>query len=302
MADDPENDVLILEQELLLQDDSGGDEAFPLEPDVLLLDTPVPAAGPVMTIDVGPVRRARAIPEPLFGPVRFKSTSSAAAIHASSFPAGFDLTSSEGRLRDLLLIARRAAAVYRADEARTRKSLYATLAGAYDLSLAAVRDPEGFARLLEQAGLKMQDRAPMTPILKLTFGADYDKTRLTEYAAVLAHGHRKMVPTGRLAEFLEQAKGGLKGIVERERSFRKGQDGSSQRPERIQPHQSIARRLRKLRSCSLDALGNGEDEFILVIAQRGGDGSVAALGEVPRDVPLLERAARRLLAAREITD
>ena len=32
--------------------------------------------------------------------------------------------------------------------------------------------------------------APMTPVVKLVFGADYDKTRLTEYATALTHAQR----------------------------------------------------------------------------------------------------------------
>ncbi len=243
MVDEPDSDVLVLEQELLLHGDCGGDTAFPVESDVLLLDTPLPAAGPVMTIEIGPVRRAHAMPEPHFGPIRSNSTVPAVSSAANSSPAAFERTSSEGHLGDLLLIARQAATAYRADEARTRKSLYATLASAYDLSLAAVQDPQGFARLLDRAGLKMQHRAPMTPILKLVFGSDYDKARLTEYAAVLAHGHRKLVLPGQFAEYLKQAKGGLKAIIERERSLRRGEDGSAQRAERIQPRRSIARRL-----------------------------------------------------------
>ena len=53
----------------------------------------------------------------------------------------------------------------------------------------------------------------MTPVVKLVFGHDYDKTRLTEYAAVLTHAHRLGLQRGKLAEFLGDVDGGLKGVV-----------------------------------------------------------------------------------------
>ena len=65
----------------------------------------------------------------------------------------------------------------------------------------------------------------MTPVVKLVFGADYDKTRLTEYAAVLSHAHRMEVARGMLAGFLAQAEGGLKGVVKAERQLRREESG-----------------------------------------------------------------------------
>jgi hypothetical protein len=43
----------------------------------------------------------------------------------------------------------------------------------------------------------------------------------------------------------------------------------------------------------------GDDEFALVIARRGANGTIAALAEVPRDVALLERAARWVFAEQQ---
>ena len=45
---------------------------------------------------------------------------------------------------------------------------------AYDFALAAEREPTDYAELLEESGMKGQARAPMTPIVKLVFGIDYD--------------------------------------------------------------------------------------------------------------------------------
>src|SRR3546814_1211886 len=74
---------------------------------------------------------------------------------------------------------------------------------------------------LADAGIKPQARAPMTPIVKLVFGVDYDKTRLTEFATVLAHAQRLAVGAGALTALLDEADGGIKGIVQAERAARR---------------------------------------------------------------------------------
>ena len=74
---------------------------------------------------------------------------------------------------------------------------------------AAADQPEEFDELVADSGLTIQDRAPMTPVVKLVFGTDYDKTRLTEYAAALAHAHRIGLLSGQLGEYLANAPGGL---------------------------------------------------------------------------------------------
>ena len=91
---------------------------------------------------------------------------------------------------------------------------------AHDFAAAADADPQSYRALLESAGIVVQLRAPMTPVVKLVFGSDYDKTRLTEYAAVLSYARRIDVATGQLGEFLEGFEGGIKGIVKAERAAR----------------------------------------------------------------------------------
>ena len=41
----------------------------------------------------------------------------------------------------------------------------------------------------------------MTPVVKLVFGPDYDKTRLTEYAAALDQGHRLRIARGAFGDY-----------------------------------------------------------------------------------------------------
>ena len=92
---------------------------------------------------------------------------------------------------------------------------------AYDFAVAAKRVPDDYAEILDDAGVKAQARAPMTPIVKLVFGIDYDKTRLTEFAAALSYAERENVDFGGFQDFVEQAEGGLKGLVAAERKARR---------------------------------------------------------------------------------
>ncbi len=133
-------------------------------------------------------------------------------------------------LADWLAAAREMAQQARGSEDRTRAALYEAVGRAWDFAIAAGEAPEDFAELLEDAGIAMQERAPLTPVVKLVFGVDYDKTRLTEYAAVLAFADRNGIAQGSLGEYLRGAEGGLKGVVASERGFRRAQDGKPSQP------------------------------------------------------------------------
>jgi len=198
-------------------------------------------------------------------------------------------------LADWLASARELAQAAHHSEDRSRQALYAAIGQAYDFSLAAAAAPEEFKELLEDAGLTAQDRAPMTPLVKLVFGADYDKTRLAEYAAALAHAHRLGLPQGAFADHLAQAPGGIKGIVNAERRMRREESGKAVAAPREAPRPAIARKLRKLDHVPLTEAAAEGAEFTLLVARRMPDGEVVLLGEVSDDVPMIERAARRLL-------
>jgi hypothetical protein len=180
-------------------------------------------------------------------------------------------------------------------EDRSRKTLYEAVGRAYDFSLAAQHSRAEFDALLADNGLTQQDRAPMTPVVKLVFGADYDKTRLTEYAAVLMHAHRRSVAPGTLATFLREADGGLKGVVAEERRLRKQEQGKpSDRRKAVRP--ALADKLRAIEPLELADLEEADGaEFALVMVRRTPTGAIEIIGEVPDDVPLVERAARKLL-------
>lgn len=197
-------------------------------------------------------------------------------------------------LADWLASARELAEAARGSEDRTRSALYAAIGRAYDFSLAAIEAPDEFGELVADYGLTVQDRAPMTPVVKLVFGADYDKTRLTEYATALSHAHRVGIARGSLGQYLASAPGGLKGIVNEERRTKRAEAGVDE-AVRDTPREALARKLRKLEAFPLDAVSAEGSEFTLLVVRRLPTGEVVLLGEVGDDVPLLERAARKLL-------
>jgi hypothetical protein len=198
-------------------------------------------------------------------------------------------------LVDWLDSARELALAAHGSEDRSRHALYAAIGRAHDFALAAVDARQEFQSLVLEAGLTVQDRAPFTPIVKLVFGAQYDKTRLTEYGAALAYAQRLGLGHGALTEHLIQAPGGLKGVVGEERIFRRGESGKPA-AKRQNLRDSLARKLRKLPVLALDDLAPQGEEFALVLTRRLPTGEIAILGEVAHDLAPLERAARQFLS------
>jgi hypothetical protein len=188
-------------------------------------------------------------------------------------------------LADRLWAARESAEVCKQADGRSRVALYRALAMAYDFAVASKRVPDEFAEILEDAGVKAQARAPMTPVVKLVFGIDYDKTRLTEFAAALSHAERCAVDFGGFQQFLEHAEGGLKGLVAAERKAR--------RPDRpAEDKVELGRsRLRTAQALALADLPTNQ-EFALVVTRRNADG-VHEVVALVSDEAMLERAIRR---------
>src|SRR6185436_14425602 len=165
-------------------------------------------------------------------------------------------------LADHLSAARETADAVKAADGRTRSALYRALSQAYDFALASEREPEDYAELLEESGMKAQARAPMTPIVKLVFGIDYDKARLTEFAAALSYAQRRQVGTGGFQQLIEHQPGGLKALVAAEREARRPEPRPDTRGE------AARAKLRAAPSISL-ATVPAEEEFAVVITRRG---------------------------------
>ena len=188
-------------------------------------------------------------------------------------------------LADRLSVARESADAVKGGEARTRTSLYRALSLAYDFAVAAQRNPEDYAELLEESGVKAQARAPMTPVVKLVFGVDYDKARLTEFAAALAFAQRQDIASGGFEDFIGKQAGGLKALVAAEREARRPQNKPETRTE------AARAKLRAAPALSLEALACA-DEFGVVIARRRPDGGYEPVAVV-EDSALVDKAIRR---------
>jgi hypothetical protein len=192
---------------------------------------------------------------------------------------------SDAGLADRLWAARETAESVKAGEGRTRASLYRALSLAYDFAVAADASPDEYAELLEESGVKAQARAPMTPVVKLVFGIDYDKARLTEFAAALSFAKRQGIALGGFQQFIEQQPGGLKALVAAERVARRPEGKADTKSE-------VARaQLRTAPALSLADVPTA-DEFALVLTRRNADGRHEPVAFVD-DEALIERAIRR---------
>ena len=234
------------------------------EEDILELSEPIETAAPHLSWEDGPLADSEATDDP-----------EAPMLHVDA----------EAGLADRLCAARESAEVCKQADGRSRAALYRALAMAYDFAVAAKRVPDDYAEILDDAGVKFQARAPMTPIVKLVFGVDYDKTRLTEFAAALSHAERKQVDFGGFELFLNAADGGLKGLVAAERKAR--------RPDKPVEDKAAQGRaaLRSARSVALADLPTNQ-EFALVLTRRNAAG-VHEVVELVADEALLDRAIRR---------
>ena len=195
----------------------------------------------------------------------------------------------DAELADWLALARETAERAVAADSRSRGALYQAVGKAWDFALAAQEQPEAFAALLDDAGLAVQDRAPMTPVVKLVFGAAYDKTRLAEYACVLGHARDEGVRRGELAAYLDRYPGGLKGLVKDARARRKPADG----PERIDEKLEALRHAHPALILEHDA---GDAEFVVLIARAMPGGHIGIVAKVADDPALVAKLAKKAVA------
>ncbi len=186
-------------------------------------------------------------------------------------------------LGDWLALARDGAQEAGTSIARGRSALYRAISLSYDFSLVARRRPEDYAELLEDSGIKVQARSPMTAVIKLVFGADYDKTRITEYATALDYAAERAMEAGSLAAHLERYDGGLKGLVRDMRAVR--------RPlgDRQDLRAEARARLKSAESIDLAAVATDADGFAVVVARREVDGTLSIVAALPADAALSRR-------------
>lgn len=192
-------------------------------------------------------------------------------------------------LREQLARAQQTAAAVRAADTRSRTTLYRALSIAHTFAAAADADPVAYETLLDLAGIAVQSRAPMTPIVKLVFGVDHDKTRLTEYAAVLAYARRIDLAPGTLRTFLDTFEGGIKGVVKAERLAR-----TPLAKAKPSPAAMLAERV-VLASVALETSSDDGDYVVLLARVRDGE-TLDIVATMAGDNALTERAMRAATA------
>lgn len=221
----------------------------------------------------------------------------AAPVWADGPSAGIDAADDQAlaesepdSLTDQLMVARESAAAARTSDTRSRVALYRALGHAYDFALATERDRDGYLGLLKDSGLTLQARAPMTPPIKLVFGSEYDKTRVTEFAAVLSHARRNAIPLRGLRGFLENAEGGIKAIVKAEREHR--------RP--AAKNDVFARAAAELRSrpslAHVEIASDGVAGDFVVLLARAGEHGLDIVAKMEDDTALTQRVMRTAAA------
>lgn len=192
----------------------------------------------------------------------------------------------DAELADWLALARETAERAIAADSRSRGALYQAVGKAWDFALAADAQPEAFAEMLDDAGLATQDRAPMTPIVKLVFGAGYDKTRLAEYACVLGHAKEEGVGRGELASYLDRYPGGLKGLVKDARARRKPDSVGERQDEKLDA-------LRSAHPALILEHDAGDAEFVVLIARAMPGGHIGIVAKAADDPALVARLAKK---------
>lgn len=200
-----------------------------------------------------------------------------------------DQPADDASLADWLSAARSSADNAAHCEQRSRAALYAAIGKAYDFYLMTEQYPDDYKMLLEDAGLVVQERAPMTPIVKLVFGARYDKTRLTEYATALKYAMRNAIEKGAFANFLSQHDGGLKAIVYAEREASRP-SGLLSRTRAI--GDSLLAKLRSAPSRQLQEIDAGDSEFVVLVARKNMNGELTIVGPVRGNDKLTSQALK----------
>ncbi|RMD89127.1 MAG: hypothetical protein D6807_04365, partial [Alphaproteobacteria bacterium] len=163
---------------------------------------------------------------PVAGEAAAEAADGAAPESGEALAATADEEETEIGLQAVLAACRSAVERLKDHESRSHEALYAALAKTYAFFLLSELQPGPYAALLREAGIRAQARAPLTPVLKLVFGRDYPKARLTEYAAALSYLRRLRILADDVRDFIAGFEGGLKGLVLAERAARREERGT----------------------------------------------------------------------------
>lgn len=179
-------------------------------------------------------------------------------------------------------------------DGRSRETLYTALAAAFGFYEATLHDPSSLDKLLKKASLKVQKRAPITPLLKLIFGKDYDKTRITEYAAALSYARRNGETPESVSAFFSNTPGGIKGCVKLERKERRAA-GGNKTADAFETAKDILRAHEPMAFEDVDV----EDEFGLVLIRKDENGDLVLVKNVSNEEANIESIVKRCSRAKK---
>lgn len=194
-------------------------------------------------------------------------------------------------LADWLQSARNVADNAKNADARSRETLYQAISRAYDFALVAEENSDDYHMILQDAGITVQDRAPMTPIVKLIFGSNYDKTRVTEIASAMSFAKRNDTQMGEMRTMLSSYDGGLKGMVKAERMAKKIENGVIDTGITVDPRDV----LREAPQRHIETFEGEGEEFTMLMARRDENGELCIIGHVEADAAFHEKALRKTI-------
>jgi hypothetical protein len=208
-------------------------------------------------------------------------------------PLLLDTEADDMTLVDRLAAARESAYVAAEANVRGHSALYQAIDRAWSFAAAAETEPDDYTALLEEAGIAPSPRSPMTPIAKLVFGAHHDKTRLAECAAVLGYAREQAITPGTLAPFLSRYDGGLKQLVRHIRAAKRSNAPASDPAEQAS---RVLDTLEPVGTVTLDGV-DAPGDYVVLLARREADGTLAILGHAGEDEPGTVRMMRQLARA-----
>lgn len=174
-------------------------------------------------------------------------------------------------------------------ERRTREAYYHALSRAYDVALAGEADKAGLDALLAEAGIVRNGRNPMSAVIRLLFGRDYDRHRVSQFAAVLTHARRLCLAPGMVEQWLSALPDGIRSVVAAERGERR----PALRVDRVQ---SARMMLGSAPARLTIDLGEVDDDVVLLVARRESDGRLSIVTRPIGDKALVDRALKRFTA------
>ena len=200
----------------------------------------------------------------------------------------------DDELVNQLASARAAAAAATASAGRTRAALYRAIGLAHAFALAAQYRPEEYNAILVDAGVVAKAARATSTLVRLIFGADYDKTRIAEFASVLDQALFEELQPGALADHLLTYPGGIKAYVAKARARARGT------PLTARPKRSSRARTALASAAAIDAgaLSLDGDGLGVAIVRREKDGSIAFVGSIDANDRLIDRVMSKAASPR----